>query len=320
MGSHASAPRARRFDRRRPLRISILPWARRWRMTAIYADSFQHYAKGNELRRLRVDFDADEMSAFVRQSMELVHRRVLRGPRAAFGAPAPDPIFIVGLPRSGSTLIEQILASHSRVEGTMELPDILTMAAEPWPDNAKRPRNPRYPRVLANLSAEECRDAGRAVHRDTRIQRKTDKPLFIDKMPNNFLHIGLIRLVLPQAKIIDARRHPMACCFSRFKQHFRRGPALHLQPRGPRPVLPRLRRTHGALRSQRFRARCTGSSTSAWSMIPRPKCGVCWRICGLPFEAACLSFYENDRAVRTASSQQVTRAHLSRGDRSLAPL
>ncbi len=186
-----------------------------------YPDSFAHYAKGNELRRSRLNYEAGEMSAFVRQSIDLFATEFF-ATRAGFGSPDPDPIFIVGLPRAGSTLIEQILASHSCVEGTMELPDILTMAGA-LAGTRKPTEEPRYPNVLATLSADTCRNLGAQYIRDTRIQRKTAKPLFIDKMPNTFLHIGLIRLILPNAKIIDARRHPMACCFSAYKQQFAEG-------------------------------------------------------------------------------------------------
>ena len=269
-----------------------------------YADSFQHYAKGNALRRLRVDFDADEMSAFVRQSRELFTAEFFAA-RAQHGAPAPDPIFIVGLPRSGSTLIEQILASHSRVEGTMELPDILTMAGA-LAGQRKASEEPRYPRVLANLSAEECRNLGEQYIRDTRIQRKTDKPLFIDKMPNNFLHLGLIHLVLPKARIIDARRNPLACCFSAFKQHFAEGHryAYSLGEIG------RFYREYVELMAHFDRAIPGAVHRVIYEhMVDDTEAEIrrLLEYCGLPFEAACLRFYENDRPVRTPSSQQVRR-------------
>jgi hypothetical protein len=186
-----------------------------------YAESFEHYASGNRLRRARIHYDADENSAHVRRSLGLFSSRFF-AQRAEFGAPAPDPIFIVGLPRAGSTLIEQILASHPSVEGTIELPDIMSIARRLSGKKASSdPSN--YPEALAELSVADCHALGEQYMAQTRIQRKTDKPFFIDKMPNNFLHIGLIHLALPNAKIIDARRHPMARCFSAFKQHFARG-------------------------------------------------------------------------------------------------
>ena len=144
--------------------------------------------------------------------------------RAGQGCPAPDPIFILGMPRAGSTLIEQILASHSQVEGTMELPDIPALAKRLGGAQAARRTPSAYPECLADLDASSAgARSARNISKRTRIQRKTGQPFFIDKMPNNWAHVGLIRLILPNAKIIDARRHPLACCFSNFKQHFARG-------------------------------------------------------------------------------------------------
>src|SRR5258706_10291098 len=142
--------------------------------------------------------------------------------RAGSGSAADDPIFVVGLPRAGSTLVEQILASHSRVEGTMELPDIALIAQALV---RPRPGGPAevYPDLLASLNASDLSALGEAYVARTRVQRKSDRPFFIDKMPNNFHHIGLIQLILPRARIIDARRGAMASCFSAFKQHFARG-------------------------------------------------------------------------------------------------
>ena len=160
-------------------------------------------------------------TALVQRSKATVHARSFSRARQGFGAPAPDPIFIVGLPRAGSTLLEQILASHSprrRHHGAARHHGHGGDARQP----ARRP-GLAYPAALAQLSAGDCRALGEQYLAQTRIQRKTAKPFFIDKMPNNFLHIGLIRLILPNAKIIDARRHPMACCFSAFKQNFAQG-------------------------------------------------------------------------------------------------
>jgi len=133
---------------------------------------------------------------------------------------APDPIFILGLPRAGSTLLEQIIASHSQVDGTLELPNILTLANRL--SRRKKAEQADYPRLLPDLTPEQLESFGKSFIEDTRIHRQ-DAPFFIDKMPNNFRHIGLIHLILPNAKIIDARRHPMACCFSGFKQLFAEG-------------------------------------------------------------------------------------------------
>jgi hypothetical protein len=223
--------------------------------------------------------------------------------REGYGAPAADPIFIVGLPRAGSTLVEQILASHSQVEGTMELPDIMAMAAElggkadHWQDSA-------YPEVLATLSAQQCRALGERYLEQTRIQRKTNKPFFIDKLPNNFLHIGLIRLALPNARIIDARRHPMACCFSGFKQNFARGQrhtySLEHIGRYYRDYVELMAHFDAVLPGRIHRVHYENMVADTEAEVRR-----LLAFCGLPFEAATLAFYRNDRAVRTASSQQV---------------
>jgi len=271
---------------------------------ADYAASFNHYSSGNRLRRSQLAYVADEMSAFVRESMALFTAEFFAS-RAGYGAPDPDPIFIVGLPRAGSTLIEQILASHPSVEGTMELPDILAMAGALA--GKRKPSEPsRYPGELATLSAAACRDLGERYIRDTRIQRKTAKPLFIDKMPNNFLHIGLIRLVLPNAKIIDARRHPLACCFSTYKQHFAEGHrysySLEELGRYYREYVLLMdhfdRVTPGAVYRVIHERLVDDTETEVIRLLAH---------CGLPFDAACLRFYENTRAVRTPSAQQVRR-------------
>jgi tetratricopeptide (TPR) repeat protein len=269
-----------------------------------YPESFAHYARANALRRSRLNYDADEMSSFVRQSMQLFSADFFQT-RAGVGAPAHDPIFIVGLPRSGSTLIEQILSCHSSVEGTMELPDILTIAGA-LAGKRKPDEEPRYPKILASLSPQACRDLGEEYLRETRIQRKTPKRRFIDKMPNNFLHIGLIQLILPNAKIIDARRHPMACCFSSFKQHFAEGHrysyTLAELGRFYREYVELMahfdRVTPGKVHRVIYESMIEDTETQVRRLLA---------YCGLPFESACLRFYENNRPVRTPSSQQVRR-------------
>ena len=268
----------------------------------LYAESFDHYAQGAAIRRGQVDYDPDENHADVAR-VRAVFTPALLAARAGQGSPAPDPIFVVGLPRSGSTLIEQILASHSQVEGTMELPDLIVMARRLGGKAARR-ADSAYPEMLASLSPDQLAELGAEFLERTRVQRKTDRPFFIDKMPNNFAHTGLIHLILPNAKIIDARRHPLGCCFSGFKQHFARGQAFsydltdigryyadyvalmdHFDT-----VLPG--RVHRVIYEQ---------------MIEDPEAQIRALLdhCGLPFEPACLNFHENDRAVRTASSEQV---------------
>jgi tetratricopeptide (TPR) repeat protein len=267
-----------------------------------YAESFEHYVRGNELKLAFVGWEPLEITTLVRHSKALFTKEFFAA-REGFGAPHTAPIFIVGLPRAGSTLLEQILASHSKVEGTMELPNIMAMAAK-----LGGKRTPRqewaYPGVLANLSAAESRALGDEYIEQTRIQRKSGRPFFIDKMPNNFLHTGLIRLILPHAKIIDARRHPMACCFSSFKQNFAQGQRYTYSLEH----LGRYYRDYVDLMVH-FAAVSPGAVHRViYERMVDDTEGEVRRLldfCGLPFEAATLSFYENDRAVRTASSQQV---------------
>ena len=168
-------------------------------------------------------YSADDTHARLARAREHLHAPNSSARAKAGLLPAPDPIFIVGLPRAGSTLIEQILASHSAVEGTMELPEIISITRALRADCAGSGALGAYHDALASIGASELRALGEQYLERTRIQRKLGRPFFIDKMPNNFAHVGLIHLMLPNAKIIDARRHPLACCFSGFKQHFARG-------------------------------------------------------------------------------------------------
>jgi hypothetical protein len=267
-----------------------------------YAASFEHYAQGNRLRRELIHYDADENAALVRRSKQLFTASFF-AQHSGQGAVAGDPIFIVGLPRSGSTLLEQILASHSAVEGTMELPDIIAMS-KALGGKRTQSQESRYPEVLAELSARELRSLGEQYIAQTRIQRKTQAPFFIDKMPNNFAHLGLIHLILPNAKIIDARRHPLGCCFSAFKQHFARGQSFTYDL----DELGRYYRDYVELMAH-FDAVLPGRVHRVIyeSLIDDTEAEVRRLLdyCGLPFEEACLSFHRNQRAVRTASSEQV---------------
>lgn len=270
----------------------------------LYAGSFDHYAQGAAIRRGQVDYDPEENHADVVRS-RAVFTPALLAKTAGQGCPAPDPIFVVGLPRSGSTLIEQILASHSQVEGTMELPDLIVMARR-LGGKANRREDSTYPERLAGLSPDALRDLGEEYLERTRVQRKTARPFFIDKMPNNFAHTGLIHLILPNAKIIDARRHPLGCCFSGFKQHFARGQAFSYDLTD----IGRYYADYVALMDH-FDTVLPGRVYRVIyeRMIEDPEAQIRALLdhCGLPFEAACLSFHENDRAVRTASSEQVRR-------------
>jgi tetratricopeptide (TPR) repeat protein len=267
-----------------------------------YAVSFEHYARGNALRRKLIRYDAAENAEHVTRSRRLFTREFFAA-RAGAGCAAPDPVFIVGLPRSGSTLVEQILASHSLVEGTQELPDI-TMLARMVGNRTSRADSNAYPRALEKYSPEELRALGVKYLEQTRIQRKTSRPFFIDKMPNNFAHLGLIHLILPDAKIIDARRHPLGCCFSCFKQHFARGQAFTYEL----GELGRYYRDYVELMAH-FDAVLPGRVHRVFyeNLVDDTETEVrrLLEYCGLPFEQGVLRFHENQRAVRTASSEQV---------------
>ncbi|HEY6484066.1 MAG TPA: sulfotransferase [Steroidobacteraceae bacterium] len=274
-----------------------------------YEESFAHYVTGNALRRKASGYSAAETSQYVRESRALFTRDFFAA-RAGCGAPSDAPIFIVGLPRAGSTLIEQILASHSQIEGTMELPTLPLIARE-----LSGPRGIETGgllRELASLPPAELRDLGERYLAETRALRKTATPYFIDKMPNNCLYVGLIHLILPHARIIDARRHPLACCFSCFKQHFARGQAFayDLADLGRYyadyvelmahcdDVLPgRVHRVH-------YEMLIANTDAEVRRLLD---------YCQVAFEASCLRFYENERPVRTASSEQVRQPIFQEG-------
>ncbi len=269
-----------------------------------YAASFAHYLEGNRLRRKTLRYDADENHAHVERSRRFFTREFF-AERAGWGCDAPDPVFVIGLPRSGSTLIEQILASHSQVEGTMELPDV-AMLARLVGARTTRPGPGAYPRALEKFSAEELRGLGERYLQQTRIQRKTPAPYFIDKMPNNFAHTGFIHLMLPRAKIIDARRHPLGCCLSGFKQHFARGQNFTYDlaeiGRYYRDYVELMAHFDEVLPGRVHRVFYENMVEDTEAEVRR-----LLEYCGLPFEPGVLKFHENQRAVRTASSEQVRR-------------
>ncbi|MEO5706407.1 MAG: sulfotransferase [Alteraurantiacibacter sp.] len=264
--------------------------------------SFAHYARGNALRREQVRHDPAELDDHVARAAELFTPRFYAA-RADWGCAAPDPIFVLGMPRAGSTLIEQVLASHPGIEGTMELPDIPHLVSR-LAGRKLRCEPSLYPEVLAKLSAAEVAALGEEYLERTRVQRKTAAPLFIDKMPNNWLHVGLIRLILPNAKIIDARRHPLACCFSNFKQHFARGQGFSYSQED----MGHYYRRYTDLMAH-FDEVAPGTVHRVfYEAVVADLEGEVRRLLdflGLPFDPACLRYYESDRAVRTASSEQV---------------
>jgi predicted Zn-dependent protease len=268
-----------------------------------YEEAFECYRRGNLVRRKTVRWDAD---AHHRNMQELIafFDAAKFAERAGQGCPSQAPIFIVGLPRAGSTLLEQILASHSQVEGTMELPDIISIARR-LSGKEKQEQPSRYPQILAELSPGQLRELGEEYLDRTRIYR-TDKPRFIDKMPNNFSHVGLIQLILPNARIIDARRHPMACCFSGFKQLFARGQnftySLEEIGRYYRDYVAVMDHWDTVLPGRVLRMNYEEVVSDTDGQVRR-----LLDYCGLPFEPSCLEFHKTDRPVRTASSEQVRR-------------
>ena len=267
-----------------------------------YAGSFAHYSRGNALRLARVPYSADTTSERLLRAAEIYTPGFFQA-RAGYGVAAGDPIFIVGMPRAGSTLVEQILSSHPLVEGTMELPEIISLTRALRQQGADD-GPARYHEVLAGLDADAVRGLGERYLERTRIQRKSGAPFFIDKMPNNFAHIGLVQLALPNARIIDVRRHPLACGFSLFKQHFARGQdfSYSLEDIG------RYYRDYVGLMAHFDRVLPGRIHRVAYEALVDDTEAEVRRLldyCGLPFEPRCLRFFENDRPVRTASSEQV---------------
>jgi tetratricopeptide (TPR) repeat protein len=268
-----------------------------------YAESWRYYERGNELKRAESRY-RPEVIELNTAKQKAVCTRDFFEQRAGFGAASTAPIFVVGLPRSGSTLIEQILASHSAVEGTQELADIPRYVLE-LQDRERDFESPRYPAVLAQLPAADfVRFADRYLN-DTRVYR-TGKPRFIDKMPNNFRHIGLIHLLFPNAKIIDARREPMACCFGNLKQLFARGQefAYSIEDIGRyyRTYLELMEHWDVALPGRVLRVHHEDVVDDLERSVR-----LILDFCELPFEPACLEFHRTERSIVTASSEQVRR-------------
>ena len=268
---------------------------------AEHAQSFRFYELGNDLKRRQTGYDANRMTAEMDAQKKVCTSELFES-KANVGSRVRDPIFILGLPRAGSTLLEQILASHSQIDGTLELPNILALAHKL---RGRKAGKSRYPELLHDLDADQFAEMGNRFIEDTRIHRQ-GAPFFIDKMPNNFRHIGLIHLIMPNATIIDARRDAMDCCFSGFKQLFAEGQDF----------------TYGLTEIGRYYRDYVGLMDHWDSVLP----GRVLRVnhedvlddlegqtrrmldhIGLPFEEACLDFHRTERAVRTASSEQVRR-------------
>ena len=274
-----------------------------------FAGAFQSYALGNELKRPECRYRSEAIETNTREQIR-VCTADLFAQRAGFGDPAADPIFIIGLPRSGSTLLEQILASHSQVEGTQELPDVqqIVTRLRGFDSDAA---SPRYPALLTSLSAADVQALASQYLSGTRVYR-SGKPHFIDKMPNNFRHLGLIHLMLPNAKIIDARREPMACCFSNFKQLFANGQEFTYSiediARYYRTYLELMAHWQKVLPGRILRVQHEDVVADLEASVRR-----LLDFCGLEFEPQCVAFHETKRSVRTASSEQVRRGLYSDG-------
>jgi tetratricopeptide (TPR) repeat protein len=267
-----------------------------------FSNAFEHYSQGNAVRRTLIRYDAEQTSQFVGRNQQLYTHGFFAA-RVGWGAQAGDPIFVVGLPRSGSTLVEQILASHSQVEGTRELTHMLMIArdfgAVQAPDGP-----PLYPQSVAKLTPEQACTLGERYLAEAMPYRRLKRARFIDKMPSNWMHIGLIQLLLPNARIIDARRGPLACGVANFKQHFQQGMwfSYDLADIGTfyRDYVRLMQHFDSVLPERVHRVqyeRLVGDLESEVRGL--------LQFCGLPFEPQCLRFHETQRVVQTVSSEQV---------------
>jgi tetratricopeptide (TPR) repeat protein len=267
-----------------------------------YEDSMRWYGNGNKLKKRHSHFHEKSLRVRVDYQIETFTREFFDS-KQDLGFDAPDPIFVVGLPRAGSTLIEQILSSHSQVDGTMELHNILNLAKRLRGKSTDDDGKPRYPRILTDLDDSFFRRFGEQFINETRTYRD-NAPYFVDKMPNNFFHIGLIKLVLPNAKIIDARRHPMACCFSGFTQLFGEGQnfSYSLTDIGSyyRQYVKLMNHWDQVLPGFVLRVQYEDVVNDLNAQVMR-----ILEFCSLPFEGTCVEFYKTKRSIRTPSAEQV---------------
>ena len=263
--------------------------------------AFQAYQQGNNLQHAHNGFDISKIEQQVVEQIKYCTTELFAS-RGHLGLNSPDPIFIVGLPRAGSTLLEQILASHSQVDGTMELHNILGLASRLRGRNQNNTEN-QYPKNLSEINPDYFKRFGQQFIDETRAYRES-APLFIDKMPNNFLHIGLIRLILPNAKIIDARRSPMACCFSGFKQLFAEGQdfSYNLEDIGRyyQAYMELMTHWHEVLPDFVLTVNHEDVVDDLEKQVRK-----ILDFCGLPFEQSCLDFHKTKRNIKTPSSEQV---------------
>ena len=268
-----------------------------------YEEAFYHLEKGNKIKNDQSLYSIERMDKELQSQIDVCNEKFFRdlGPG---GYDTKDPIFILGLPRSGSTLVEQILASHSKIDGTLELPNILSMAQSLRGDDIYG-KEGNYPKSMESLTLKQREDFGKSFIEDTRMHRK-DAPMFTDKMPNNFRHIGLIHLIMPNAKIIDARRYPLDCCFSMFKQLFAQGQEFTygLKEAGSyySSYVKLMHHWEKVLPGKILRVNNEDVISDLDEQVKR-----ILEFLDLPFEEECISFYETNRSVRTASSEQVRK-------------
>ena len=266
-----------------------------------FGTSFRHYERGNNLKKSQGSYTAEQMSKDLKAQQKVCTTELFaKKPNAGYAA--PDPIFILGLPRAGSTLLEQILSSHSQVDGTLELPNVLSLSQR-LRRRGRDSDNSSYPGILSEISDQEFEEFGKQYIDDTRFHRQ-GAPFFIDKMPNNFRHLGLIQLMLPNAKIIDARRHPMACCFSGYKQLFAEGQEFTYSQTDLgqyyRDYVELMDHWDKVLPGKVLRVQYEDVVSNLHQQVNR-----ILDFCGLPFEENCVNFHATKRSVRTPSSEQV---------------
>jgi tetratricopeptide (TPR) repeat protein len=271
-----------------------------WEDAGDFDRAWHHYEAGNQRQRPLVSYDPVGFEARHEKIREVFSREFLER-NAGQGCPSDAPIFIVGLPRSGSTLIEQVLASHSQVEGTLELPTLGEIAVS---TGRYRREDREYPEAVRHLRGADFRALGERYIEETRIYRATGRPRFTDKLPNNYSHIGFAHLVLPNAKVINARRHPLDSILGSYKQLFGKGQhftydmnelALYY-----RQYHETMRHWHEVLPGKVLDVHYEDTVGDFEAQVRR-----ILEHCGLPFEEACLRFHETQRPVRTASSEQV---------------
>jgi tetratricopeptide (TPR) repeat protein len=285
-----------------PLHFAV---ARALEQDGDFARAFEHYAVGNDARFAEKPFDRSAVTRHVDQSIATFDAEFFAR-REGAGFPADDPIFIVGMPRAGSTLIEQILASHPQIESTMELIDIGALANHLGGRADAGLEDSPYIDKLASLDRAELTKLGQSYIWSSGLRRTTERPFFTDKMPNNWLHIGLIMAILPNAAIIDARRHPLDCGLSNFKQFFAAGQAFTYNLRDIGSFYSdyvRMMRHFDAVRPGKIHR------VFHERLVEDPEAEVrrLLEYLHLPFDPACLKFHESKRPVRTASSEQVRR-------------